>query len=125
MEQKMFKKVLAVAGATAALMMIAGPALADDCVNLSRPAPECNMSCTAPVISGNWVWLPSIGVPEAAWGFGTPGSIISEQADLPGSAGNYINDRGGVSWLLENSAICADTVPSRQTEHGIQTGCGE
>jgi hypothetical protein len=121
----MFKKVLAVAGATAALMMIAGPAFADDCVNLSRPAPECNMSCDAPVMSGNWVWLPSIGIDEPAWGFGTPGSIPSQEASAPGSAGNYLNDRGGVSWLLENSAICNDLVPSRQTTNGIQTGCGD
>lgn len=121
----MFKKLFAVAGATAALVLIASPALADDCVNVSRAAPDCNMSCTAPVISGNWVWLPSIGIPEAAWGFGTPGSIISQVVSLPGSAGNYLNDRGGISWLLENSANCNGIVLSRQTTHGIQTGCGE
>jgi hypothetical protein len=125
METKMFKKALAVAGATIALTLIAGPAFADDCVNLSRPAPDCNLSCTEPVIEGNWVWLPSIGIDEAAWGFGTPGSIVSQQANLPGSSGNYLNDRGGVSWLLENSAVCTVGVPSRQTTHGIQTGCGE
>lgn len=122
----MFKKILAVAGATVALTLIAGPAIADDCINLSRPAPDCAPTCTdGPVIEGNWVWLPSIGIPEEAWGFGTPGSIPSQDANLPGSSGNYLNDRGGFSWLLENSAVCTVGVPARQTTQGIQTGCGE
>lgn len=121
----MFKKSLAVAGATVALIMIAGPAFANDCANVSRPAPACGTSCSAPVISGNWVWLPSIGVPELAWGFATPGSEISQQAGFPGGSGNYLNDRGGDSWLLENSATCNGGAAARQTTHGIQTGCGE
>jgi hypothetical protein len=121
----MFKRLSVLAGATVALILIAGPAFADDCVNVSRSAPACGMSCSAPVISGNWVWLPSIGVPEPAWGFGTPGSIVSQDAGLPGGSGNYLNDRGGVSWLLENSAVCQGGATARQTTHGIQTGCGE
>lgn len=124
-EEPKFKKSFAVAGATVALILIAGLAFADDCSNVSRPAPACGLSCSAPVVSGNWVWLPSVGVPEAAWGFGTPGSVISQDAGLPGGSGNYLNDRGGFSWLLEKSAICNDGASARQTGHGIQTRCGE
>lgn len=121
----MFKKGMAVAGATVALIMIGGPAFADDCANISRPPPGCGMNCGNPVTAGNWVWLPSVGVPEPAWGFGTPGSEISQLAGLPGGAGNYLNDRGGDSWLLENSATCSGGAAARQTTHGIQTGCGQ
>ena len=123
----MLRRFLAVAGATAALALIAPTAaLADDCLNVSRPPAACGMTCTAPVIVGNWVWLPSIGVPEAAWGFGTPGSIPSVGAGLPGANGNYLNaSTDGFSWLLENSAWCNGGATARQTTHGVQSGCGE
>lgn len=120
----MFKKSLMVAGTTAALMLVGSAAFADDCLNVSRAPAACGWTCPAPVIAGNWVWLPSIGVPEYAWGFGTPGSAISQQVQLPGSSGNYLNDRGGDSWLLGNS-ICVNGNTARQTTSGVQSGCGE
>jgi hypothetical protein len=124
MEKKMMRRILSVAATTGALMLIASASFADDCINISRAPAACGATCTAPVIEGNWVWLPSIGVPEWGWGFGTPGSWISQQVQLPGSNGNYLNDRGGDSWLLENS-VCVNGNTARQTTNGVQSGCGE
>jgi hypothetical protein len=79
------------------------------------------------VVDGNWVWLPSIGVPEFAWGFGTPGSLPSQQFGLAGANGDYLNDSGGFSWLLEKS-LCVNGNTARATAnstHGVQSGCGE
>ena len=122
------KGLLATAAATAALVLVGTAANADDCVNLSRAPAPCGMDCTSgPVTQGNWVWLPSIGVPEPAWGFGTPGSLPSQQVGLPGANGNYLNEGGGVSWLHEKS-LCVNGNTARATAnstHGIQTGCGE
>lgn len=122
----MLRKALFVAGAAVAGISIPTAAFADSCSNVSRPPAACGMNCTTgPVIEGNWVWLPSIGVPEPAWGFSPPGSLTSIQAGLPDAAGNYAQSRGSFSWLLENSAICNGGVPNRQTSHGIQSGCGQ
>ena len=67
------------------------------------------MTCSGAVIEGNWVWLPSIGVPVAAWGFESPG--------------NYTN--GQTSSLLGVSVHCDPTgdPSNRQQTHGIQSGC--
>jgi hypothetical protein len=120
-----FKKVLVGVGAAAALALIPGTAFADSCANVSRAPAPCGMTCTAPVIQGGWVWLPSIGVPFPAWGFSPSGSITSQQLGLPNATGRYLNSSGTETWLLENSAICASgTVVARQTDHGIQSGCG-
>jgi hypothetical protein len=92
---------------------------ADSCANVSRAPAACGFSCPGPVFQGHWVWLPSIGVPVAAWGFAPPG--------MNGTNGNYQNQaKSGATeaWLLENSAICAGKVPNRQQAHGIQSGCG-
>lgn len=126
-EFTMLRRLLAVAGATAALALIVPTAaMADDCLNVSRPPAACGMNCTSPVIVGNWVWLPSIGVPEPAWGFGTPGSIPSIGAGLPGANGNFLNaSTDGFSWLGQNSAWCNGGAPARQTTHGVQAGCGQ
>jgi hypothetical protein len=119
----MMKRILATAATTLALAMVGAAANADTCSNVSRAPAPCGMTCTAPVVDGNWVWLPSIGVPEAAWGFGTPGSQPSQSFGLPGASGNYVNDRGGFSWLLEKS-ICVNGNTARTTDHGVQSGCG-
>ena len=115
-------------GASAAVAVVSVPAaaaFADSCSNVSKAPAACGMNCTSgPVIEGNWVWLPSIGIPDPAWGFSPPGSITSIQAGLPDANGNYAQSQGSFSWLLENSAICNGGVPSRQTTHGIQSGCG-
>jgi len=100
--------------AVAALALPAA-AVADSCANVSRAPAPCGMTCTGPVVDGNWVWLPSVGAPLAAWGFGVPS--------------NYLNSGGGEAWLLENTPYCeAGGVlfynGPRTTEHGIQSGCG-
>jgi hypothetical protein len=103
-------------------LAIPAVAAADSCSNASRPAPACDLSCTGPVIVGEWVWLPSIGVPEARWGFATPGTDDSQ--GLPGQNGNYTG--GQTVSLLGVSAVCqtGSTAQSvRQTSNGIQSGC--
>src|SRR5438105_14948223 len=79
-----------------AVAALAAPAVAaaDSCANFSRSAPACNLSCTSPVIQGNWVWLPSID-PSAppAWGFAPPGGPDSVAAGLPGANGHYTNGK--------------------------------
>ncbi len=126
-------KLLVAAGAAAAALAAPATALADSCANVSRAAPACGMSCTSPVIEGNWVWLPSVGVPFPAWGFSPPGTNVGSAfgVTFPDSHGNYQNvaktATGPVieAWLLERSAICKKGVPNRQTMHGIQSGCGQ
>jgi hypothetical protein len=103
----MRRRLGALAALMAVLALIVVPAaLAHTCVNVSRAPAACGMSCTEPVFDGKWVWLPSIGVPFAAWGM-----------DKPGNAGDS---------LLEQSAVCTGAggaADARQTDHGIQTGC--
>ena len=112
-----------VGGLIAAALALPAAAAADSCANVSRAAPACDMSCTGPVIDGNWVWLPSIGVGFPAWGFAPPGAADSVDKGFPGANGNYTN--GQASSLLGMSVHC-DPVgdPSnRQQAHGIQSGC--
>lgn len=120
----MLKRVLGVAAATAALTLFASSAaFADNCENVSRAPADCGWNCPSPVTVGNWVWLPSIGLPEFSWGFATPGSGPSQQFGFPGANGNYLNDSGGFSFLLENG-LCVNGNTARQTTQGVQTGCG-
>jgi len=100
-----FRVLAVVAGSVAAL---AAPIAADasSCANFSRPAPACNLSCTSPVVDGNWVWLPSIGVPQAAWGFAPPGTFDSQAFGFPGANGNYTD--GQTASLLGMSALCTN-----------------
>ena len=79
---------------------------ASSCANFSRPAPACNLSCPSPVVDGNWIWLPSIGVPVAAWGFAPPGTPDSQDIGFPGANGNYTN--GQTASLLGMSALCTN-----------------
>ena len=124
MKNNLRRKIVVLAVLVAALAL-AGVAYADSCANVSRAAPACDLSCTAPVVAGDWVWLPSIGVPVPAWGFSPPGSITSQQLGLPNANGNYLAQNGVETWLLENSAICSSArLVVRQTDHGIQSGCG-
>jgi hypothetical protein len=116
------KKVLLTAVSALALAVPA-VAAADSCSNVSRAAPDCDMTCTdGPITDGNWVWLPSIGVPVEAWGKAPPGTADSVALDLPGANGNYTN--GQTSSLLGMSNNCPPGNNSnRQTTHGIQSGC--
>lgn len=101
----MFRRVAlgALVAATVALAPIM--ASADSCANYSRQAPACGMNCAAPVVAGNWVWLPSIGVPVAAWGFAPPGAADSVAFGMPGANGNYTN--GKTSSLQGMSRLCS------------------
>jgi hypothetical protein len=114
-----------VVGVTAAVALaIPAAAVADSCANVSRAPADCGTSCTAPVIQGNWVWLPSIGVPVDAWGFAPPGAADSVDKGFPGANGNYTD--GQTSSLLGVSAICqggGNVQNVRQGTNGIQTGC--
>jgi hypothetical protein len=101
-------------------LLLAGTALADSCANISRAPAPCGMSCTAPVIEGNWVWLPSIGVPEPAWGFAPPGGPDSVGFGFPGANGNYTN--GFTESLLGHSAYCLKGV-NQDKSHGVVSGC--
>jgi hypothetical protein len=49
---------------------------------------------------------PSIGVPQAAWGFAPPGTFDSQAFGFPGANGNYTN--GQTASLLGMSAICTN-----------------
>jgi len=120
---KRFFAVALVLGALA----IPAAAVADSCANVSHAPAPCGMTCTAPVVDGNWVWLPSVGVSFPAWGFAPPGTADSVGPPaLPGANGNYTN--GYTSSLLGHSALCppdnGSTAQSvRQQDHGIQSGC--
>jgi hypothetical protein len=119
--------------AVAVLTVFAAPAaaFADSCANVSRPAPAGYTSSTvytAPLVQGNWLWLPSLssigatGLPPL-WGFISPGTSDSQLLQAPGASGNYTN--GKTVSLLGVSALCrqSQAFVVRQTDHGIQTGC--
>jgi hypothetical protein len=119
----MLKKWLVAGALCAGIVAIPATAFADSCANVSRAPAPCGTSCTAPVIDGNWVWLPSID-PTAPpiWGFAPPGAADSVAFGFPGANGNYTN--GQTSSLLGMSANCPPgSNPARQTSHGIQSGC--
>jgi hypothetical protein len=117
----MLKRVIAPLAAVVALAVPAA-AVADSCANVSRAPAACGLTCSAPVIDGNWVWLPSIGVPVEAWGFAPPGAADSVGFGFPGANGNYTN--GQESSLLGMSNNCPPgNNPNRQQDHGIQSGC--
>jgi len=99
-------RVFAAALSAVAALATTTAAEASSCANFSRPAPPCNLTCTAPVMNGNWIWLPSIGVPLAAWGFAPPGTPDSVAAGAPGANGNYTN--GQTNSLLGMSALCTN-----------------
>jgi hypothetical protein len=113
----MLRRTIAALFVAAALLASAGTALADNCFNASRPGGGLSTNpadFSAPVLKGNWVWLPSVGVPLPAWGFGPPA--------------NYQNGTD-TPWLLANTPYCeAGGIlfynGPRTTEHGIQSGCG-
>ena len=113
----MLRRISASLFAALALFVSAGTALADNCFNASRPGGDLSTNpadFTAPVFKGRWVWLPSIGVPLAGWGFEVPQ--------------NYLGGKGG-DWLLSNTPYCEAGGlifynGPRTTTNGIQSGCG-
>ena len=114
-------KTLAGMAIGAAALLMPAAAWADSCSYASRAPAPCGTNCAGPVIEGNWVWLPSIGVPQFAWGFAPPGSADSTAFGFPGAHGNYTN--GQTSSLLGMSAICSGANTARQTTNGVQSGC--
>jgi hypothetical protein len=102
------------------LAISAQVAFADSCSNVSRAAAA--PTGPGPVIKGNWVWLPSIGVHVDAWGFAPPGTVDSTGFGLPGANGN--DTIGQTSSLLGMSANCPPgSNANQQTTSGIQSGC--
>jgi hypothetical protein len=109
----MMKRIVLLVAMVALMLALAAPAaLALTCVNESRAAPKGDAS--GPIFKGHWVWLPSIGEEEEAWGFAPPGTIDTN--------GNFTN--GKTTSLLGTSANCdPEKTTSHQSEHGVQTGC--
>jgi hypothetical protein len=113
----MVRRITASLFAAFALFASAGTALADNCFNASRPGHDLSTNpadFSAPLFKGRWLWLPSVGVPEPAWGFEVPA--------------NYLGGKGG-EWLLANTPYCeAGGITfyngPRTTTNGIQSGCG-
>jgi hypothetical protein len=111
--------------------LAAGPALADDCVNVSRntnpaQATKGGKTLDTPfgetVVKGHWIYLGD------TWLFVTPGteSLLDGAVDtsgLPGADGNFTN--GQSDGLLEQSGTASD---GRRCEafkgHGIIGECG-
>ena len=116
----MRRRLFSLTGGLVMSLLIAGTAFADSCYNTDRAAPACDPNCTAPVIEGNWVWLPSIGVNFAAWGFAPPGGPESVNNGFPGANGNYTN--GDSESLLGKAAYCTKGV-NTDRQHGIGSGC--
>jgi hypothetical protein len=120
----MKRTLLALALAAGAALAIPVAALADDCHNVSRPAPA---DPTAVTVSGNWVWVPAgtfgDGEPATgAWYFAEPGGFLATYLNTPGAGGNFTNGKSYM--LLGTSANCDPSkTTSRQTTHGIQNEC--
>ena len=115
----MMKRITLLVAMVALMVALTAPsAMALSCINVSRPAPTGEAS--GPIVKGHWVWLPSIGVPFEAWGYVPPGT--EEGALIGKTHGNFTN--GKTTSLLGTSANCdEDKTTSRQSDHGIQTGC--
>jgi hypothetical protein len=120
------RKVLVASAVTLGVLAIPATAFADSCANVSRAPAACGTTCSAPVIKGNWVYLPSLDPSNPPlWGFAPPGAPDSVNFGLPGANGNYQNTAvTGNQSLLDNSANCPPgSNTARQTSHGIQSGC--
>ena len=103
--------------AASAMLLFTGVAAADNCFNASRPGGGLSTNPAdfqAPVLKGRWLWLPSVGVPLAAWGFEFPDNY---------QHGNTAD------WLLSKTPYCEQGGVlfyngPRTTTHGVQSGCG-
>ena len=116
----MHRRLLGITGGLLLSLAVAGTAFADSCANISAAPPDCHPGCTEPVTRGNWVWLPSIGVPFEAWGFAAPGGPESVEHDSPGANGNYTD--GDSESLLGKSAYCTKGVNTDRS-NGVVSGC--
>jgi hypothetical protein len=107
----------------AAALAVPAVAAADSCANYSRAAPACNLSCSAPVIQGNWVWLPSIDPSApAAWGFAPPGgadsSLLGVSALCRTDKVAIFKRQDGVFLL-----VFASATPDFSLLRGVWSGC--
>ena len=116
----MRRRLFSITGGLLLSLVVAGTAFADSCANISAAPPDCHPNCTEPVTRGNWVWLPSIGVPFEAWGFAAPGGPESVEHGSPGANGNYTN--GDSESLLGKSAYCTKGVNTDRS-NGVVSGC--
>lgn len=121
------------AAIAAAGVVTAAPALADDCVNLSRntnpaQATSGGKTLSTPwgdtVVKGHWVYLGN------TWLFVTPGtqSLLDGAVDtsaVPGANGNFTAGQG--DGLLERSGAASDgrRCAVMRNGHGIAGECGE
>lgn len=113
--------------------LAAGPAFADDCVNLSRNTNSAQATAGAKTIDspfgptavkGHWIYLGD------TWLFVSPGteSLLDGAVDtsaLPGASGNFTNGMG--DGLLERSGTASGGKRCAVMEHGhgIAGECGE
>ncbi len=117
----MKRTILALALAAGLALGTVGSAFADDCHNVSRPAPA---DATQLTVTGNWVWVPAgffdgVNPVQGAWYFAVPGGFVATQIlGSPDQNGNFHN--GNADMLL--SSFCSKSTP-RQTTHGIQNEC--
>jgi len=109
----MLRRVLAVVALAVTFLLVAPmtAAFADNCFNASRPGPD---SFSGPLVKGGWVWLPSVGVPNPAWGKEVPENFQNGKSDWL---------LGGTPYCDAGGALNPDGTP-RQDTHGIQSGCG-
>ncbi|HET6815801.1 MAG TPA: hypothetical protein VFH66_01035 [Mycobacteriales bacterium] len=129
------RSIVAAAVAALAVTGLAGPAFADSCANVSRPAPAGfgpTTVYTAPLVEGTWLWIPSLSSVFGGsvtdyppyWGKITPGTRDAVMLGAPDQNGNYTN--GKTVSLLGVSALCSPSSHAlvvRQTSRGIQSGC--
>ena len=124
---------LSAASVVGIIAVTAGPALADDCVNLSRntdSAQAMNGAKTlatpfgSTFVKGSWVYLGD------TWLFVTPGteSLLGGAVDttgLPGAEGNFTDGKG--DGLLEQPGDASDgkRCAVMESGHGIAGECGE
>jgi hypothetical protein len=131
-------KIAAASIAVAGIVgLAAGPAFADDCVNLSRntnpaQAMQGGKTLATPfgdvTVKGHWIYLED---PEGStWLFITPGtdSLLDGAVDvssLPGANGNFTDGKG--DGLLERSGEASGGKRCAVMEkgHGIAGECGE
>jgi len=108
----MLRRVIAVVGLAITFLLVApmSAAFADNCFNASRPAPPEG----GEVEKGNWVWLPSVGIPQQSWGMVVPGNFQNGKSDWL---------LGGTPYCDAGGALNPDGTPRTDT-HGIQSGCG-
>lgn len=76
------RRLLGITGGLALSPLVAGTAFADTCLNVSRAAPACHPTCTAPVVRGNWVWRPRTPANQARPRLG--GAVSCSVGDGPG-----------------------------------------